>query len=162
MITTKPPQQKHSWNSYLISTTFVACGTIAIAWMALHKSIDSHYAQWETGEMLIDYLEDHNDQWPRDWKALEPYYDPDHSRVSGWSFDEVRGSVWIDFDADVKAMKAASIASGQASLDVVGQRLWFINFAGDHANQMLIGYFRSGLPSPPIAPKPGGPRIITK
>ena len=155
-------KKKHGWKLPWKAVRFI--GTLATVGIFAYvvTAFDSHYAQWETGEMLIEYLEDHNDQWPREWKDLEPYYDSNHSRVSGWSFNELRRSVWIDFDADVKALQAAAVTSKQATFDVVGQRFLFINLAGDYANQMLNGYFRRRLPSPPKAPKPGGPIIITK
>lgn len=169
MSSTKTNRRGIPWLTFVLVGLFVLLG-LAVAgkltWDAtFDSSIDSAYAQWEAGDVLINYLETHDDQWPRSWDDLEPHYDPDHSMVAGWSFAELRAAIRIDFDADVDALKAASLASDQVTFDVIGGSSFFAAQFEGGPNQVVHAYFRRGLPlapSPASVPKSGGPTVISK
>ena len=67
------------------------------------KGIDNAYALWGAGDMVVAYMADHDDAWPRGWEDLRPYF-AEHSRVGGWSFEQFRERVEIDWSADPKLL----------------------------------------------------------
>ena len=61
-------------------------------------SVDDAYALWGAGDMVVEYMEDHDGRWPKGWDDLRPYFDAGGGRVGGWSFDEYQRHVTIRWD----------------------------------------------------------------
>lgn len=129
-------------------THFLAavCAIILIGLVAiganLYFGIDDAYAQWGTVDLVIAYLKDHDGEWPNDWEALRPYFDRHGGRVGGWSFDEFRNRVVIDFDVDADELRRQAVSSETPTFNVIRAR-WTIGIAMDDGpNAMLNGYFR--------------------
>jgi hypothetical protein len=106
--------------------------------------IDDGYALWGAGEMVEDYLEDHGGEWPRGWEDLRPYFDAGGGRVGGWSFDEYRGRVLIDWAADVADLEAQAKSHDRATFRVIRAAHWPSSaMPGHEPNEILHGYLRS-------------------
>ena len=108
----------------------------------LDKAVDDGYAQRGAAEMVIDYMEAHDGNWPRDWEALRPNFEAGGGRVGGWSFEQFQKSVVIHFDADARVLRQKSIDSGTVPFNVIHARSAFALEIGDGPNTLLHRYFR--------------------
>jgi hypothetical protein len=127
----------------------------------VHVIIPHSYANWTTGNLLVEYMETHDGNWPHGWEDLheatsltnkgEPLY---------WDFTNLPGILKIDWKADPETLAKAALASGPSSLKVVtrldGSKLedcW-----QQDANQKVAGYLikrysTSGAAKPQTTPK---------
>jgi hypothetical protein len=107
--------------------------------------VDDAYAQWGAADMVIDYMNDHDGEWPRSWDSLSPYFADSNGRVGGWSYKKYQERVWIDFDADPLELEKQALESDRASFNVIDAR--FTNFAlwGDGPDQQVHSYFLQRL-----------------
>ncbi len=105
-------------------------------------SVDDAYALWGAGDMVVEYMEDHDGRWPKGWDDLRPYFDAGGGRVGGWSFDEYQRHVTIRWDVDPGALKAAAKASRGPTFRVIAAREWLAGTMGGHEpNEILYRYF---------------------
>jgi hypothetical protein len=115
---------------------------IAYAGVNIALGFDDAYAQWGAAEMVIDYMRDHDGNWPSDWDSLKPYFYKDNGNVSGWSYAEFQSHIDIDFDADADRLRRLSLESDSAPFDVIDSTsMWGSQFEGG-PNEMLYLYFR--------------------
>jgi len=117
---------------YIAFTVITA--TVLFAFYAVPKlidGIDDACAQSRAADMVIDYMRDHNGEWPPDWKAIEPYFAESNGRVGGWTFDRFTSHVHIDFGADENDLRAASVHSDSVPFDVIHATcVWGSQFEG--------------------------------
>lgn len=76
-------------------------GTIYVWW-----HVPEAYAAWDTGTLLVRYMEKHGGDWPDGWPALEQlHHDEPHLRLR-WNahqpdyFDQMRSMVSVDWAFD--------------------------------------------------------------
>ena len=79
--------------------TYFVGGTIYVWW-----HIPEAYAAWDTGTLLVRYMEKHDGDWPDGWSDLEQlHHDEPHLRLR-WNahepdyFDQMRKMVDIDWE----------------------------------------------------------------
>lgn len=125
-----------------IAIALLVLAAIGVVAVNLSYGIDDAYAQWGASDMVIDYLEDHDGQWPPSWEALRPYFDAGGSRVGGWSYAKYQQRVYIDFSADADALRKQAIASDNVPFDVIHANWSFGCMMGDGPNADLHYYFR--------------------
>ena len=117
---------------------------IGLVWFGinLYLGMDDAYAQWGAADMVIDYMETHDGQWPPNWKAIEPAFNAGGGRVGGWSFAEYKSRVYIDFHADPASLRSLALRSDSVPFDVIHARwTWGVKF-GRGPNAALYEYFR--------------------
>lgn len=90
-------------------------------WRELHYGIDDAYAQWEVVELVITYMEANEGKWPADWDELDPYFSESSNRVAGWTFQKYQDRVWIDFNANVEALRESARTNELADYKVIGR-----------------------------------------
>jgi hypothetical protein len=67
----------------------IAMALVPAIWRLLSLDwVDDAYALWGAGEMVVDYMEDHEGRWPKGWNDLKSYFDAGGGRVGGWSFED--------------------------------------------------------------------------
>ena len=120
--------------------------------------LDDAYAQWGAADMVINYMEDHDGEWPQDWSDLRPYFDAGGSRVSGWSYDKFQQHVWIDFSADPIELRRLSQSVTAPPFNVIDSTSIFGPQFDDGPNRMLLRHFNPDARNPPtdaiVAPRP--------
>jgi hypothetical protein len=105
--------------------------------------VDDAYALWGAGEMVVDYMKDHGDRWPKGWEDLKPYFDAGGGRVGGWSFGEYQRRVTIRWDVDPKSLASAAEGNPRPSFKVIYGSLPFAGTIGRHEpNEILHRYLR--------------------
>ena len=101
----------------------IAIGVVAllaglfVSWVVFHFfafGIDNAYAQWGAADMVIRYMEKHDGHWPRSWEDLRPEFEAGGGRVGDWSFERYCSRVWVDWNADPKALEAVAVQMRQA------------------------------------------------
>ncbi len=119
------------------------------AWFAYHKvdaSVRNSYAVWWVAAMVIEHMQAHDGDWPKDWSDLNDDYEL-CVRRSGrpWTFEELRGRVIVDWQADTKQL------TDQARRGQPFRVIWLADGTDSHyqshePNKMLSAYF---LEKPP-------------
>lgn len=110
--------------------------------------LDDAYAQWGAADMVIDFMEDHDGTWPKDWSDLQPYFEASGGRVSGWSYDRFQQHVWIDFSADPNELRKRSQFAKTPPFNVIDSTSFFGPQFDDGPNGMLMRYFNPEAPYP--------------
>ena len=67
----QPPTRRWPiWKILLLTALFVICGLV---WIndVVSRRIPESYAAWTTGNLIVDYLATHENQWPRSWEDLD-------------------------------------------------------------------------------------------
>ena len=116
---------------------------IVYAGVNIYSHIDDAYAQWGAADMVIDYMVDHNGDWPKCWSSLQTYFDKNNGRVGGWTFVDFQSHIYIDFGADPTQLSRLSRDSDFVPFDVIhATSIWGSRFDGD-PNETLYHYFRN-------------------
>ena len=115
---------------------------IIFAGVNIFNHIDDAYAQWGAADMVMDYMDDHNGQWPSDWESLEPYFAKNNGRVSGWSYSKFQSHVFIDFTANADSLRKLSNNSDTIPFDAIHAYSVWGSQMDDGPNGMLYRYFR--------------------
>lgn len=109
---------------------------------AIFYGIDDGYAQWGAADMVIDFMRRNDGKWPRSWEDLEPQYKKTGGRIGGWTFDQYKSRVYIDFDADVNKLRRDSIAIETPTFDVIHATLTSGCYVMDDPNNIIHSYLR--------------------
>lgn len=131
------------WRRVLLATVL-----ILILWLGLFvfsafntwRKIPESYAAWTTGNLIVDYLNTHSNQWPRSWEDLDQAtncqrYVP---------IEKLREQVKIDWDADFGQLLQLASNHPTTPLRVVtrpdGSRLHAVWGADTEPNRKIMGY----------------------
>lgn len=97
----------------LVAATLV--GTVIFVVFSIERSliaVRDSYIQERVASMLIEHLERNDGSWPRNWDDLAEAHEICEGRTGGvWSFEEIRATCGIDFDADTAKLLQASVPS---------------------------------------------------
>lgn len=127
----------------LIAITLLLCGCIVFASYNFSQHIDDAYAEWGAAEMLIDYMHDHDGEWPANWEYLEPYFGNSNGRVNGDSFQRFQSRVYVDFQANSEDLRKLAIESDSIPFDVVHATSVWASRMDDGPNGILYRHFRA-------------------
>ena len=126
----------------LVATALLfGCCLVFVGYKIL-QHIDDAYAEWGASEMVIDYMQDHDGEWPTDWNSLKPYFGDTNGRVNGDSFLRFQARVYIDFRANSEELRQLAIASDEIPFDVIhATSMWAARMDGG-PNGILYRHFR--------------------
>jgi hypothetical protein len=101
---------------YLVVTAVViGLGWLGYSLFTTWRGIPDAYAAWDTGTLLVEYLETHDNQWPRSWEELLAATETlkqngKHLRGAngegGFIYGDLRSRVAIDWNADPQVIAA--------------------------------------------------------
>jgi hypothetical protein len=85
--------------------------------------IPHSYAAWTVGDLLVEYMDTHDGNWPRGWKDLEEAKDGllRKGRNIYYDFDKLPAVAKIDWTADTASLTKIALATGESGLNVVTQ-----------------------------------------
>src|SRR5262245_46693241 len=71
------------------------------------RRIPESYAAWTTGDLMVEYLREHTNQWPRGWDDLKSATNSlmERGRPVYWPLGALPQLVKIDWQADVKELQ---------------------------------------------------------
>ena len=100
---------------------------------------------------MLDYMADHDGEWPNGWKDLQPYFDVGGVRVSGWTYDEFQQHVWIDFSVDSHELRILSQRASTPPFNVIDSTSIFGPQFDHGPNGMILRHFNPDAinPTPP-------------
>jgi hypothetical protein len=115
-----------------------------LAWRVVSLDwVDDGYALWGAGDMVVDYMRDHDDRWPKGWEDLKPYFDAGGGRVGGWSFGEYQRRITIRWDVDPELLEAGAKGNSGPNFKVIRATLPFAGaFEGCEPNEILRRYLQ--------------------
>jgi hypothetical protein len=67
--------------AFLVVLMTCVVGWYAYSFYSTWKRIPEAYAAWDTGTLLVKYIERHQDRWPTSWDGLLAVLEPDNGRV---------------------------------------------------------------------------------
>jgi hypothetical protein len=140
----RPPRISLKTVFVIVAICAVAMVVVPIVWRVVTLEwVDDAYVLWGAGEMVVDYMENHDGQWPRGWDDLRSYFEAGGGRVGGWSFEKYQEHVSIRWDVDVAALLATAKASSRPPFRVIAPRKWFAATMGGHEpNEIVYHYLR--------------------
>ena len=133
---------RYTLRTYLIACVVLGVLLSGVIWVyrVVQYGIDDGYAQWGAVDLVINYMEANEGQWPPSWEALErtPSVAP-----NGWSFEHFRSRVFIDFDAKADDLRRQALSSDEPTFNVIRAVHDTGVYIGEDPNTMLWRYFRS-------------------
>ena len=116
---------------------------VLLGWALVHSfetTIDRHYAEWEVAELVVEHVRAEG-EWPKDWSGLQPYYDPEHSRVSGYPFSYLEKGVNLDFSLSLEEAVDEVKRAAPAQPSILKQKLTLIPLGtSDRGNDLLCSF----------------------
>lgn len=106
---------------FVVLATVVAAWLIRLVWPLLSLDFREAYAAWDTGTLVIEYLETHDGRWPQSWDDLLTVLEGERGRqvmLYGASAGDVeyarslRRRVAIDWTADPADLSRARLREG--------------------------------------------------
>ena len=76
---------------------------VGLAVFSSHRTTLNSIAAWKAADMVVLHLASNNNEWPRNWQALEDDFGKLH-QVHEWTFDEISRRVTIDFDVKTSTL----------------------------------------------------------
>jgi len=121
----------------------------------VHYKIPESYAAWTTGNLMVEYLQTHTNQWPRKWEDLQsatnslqekgmPVYMP---------LGQLQEFVKIDWQADTGRLLQAAHNDSNITIHVVtrlgGSRLFAVWGPDTEPNAKIMRYLKTTLTTSP-------------
>ena len=146
----------------VVALIAVGCGLVLYAVRVVNSVqgvVADAYRVWGTGDLLVDYMNANNQQWPASWRQLEAFY---AGRTRTYtiieSFDDIQDHIEIDFTFD-----PASVALDHPDDDPPFRAVWLRNgtnsaYVGAGPNEIVYAHLKrrafAATPAPAIAGEP--------
>lgn len=151
------PRRRSRWAAlvWFVLGAATASGVIfAICmWQTVQRILKEPYVVWQTAEMIVEYMEKHQNRWPTSWKDLESCSGPYPSNT-GFSIEELQQRVVVDFNADpVRLSKAELTESTGDDYQPPFRVIWLRNgrtyyVTGSEPNRIILQYLKLGRMRP--------------
>ncbi len=166
----REPRFRFSLKTMFLAFTVltVIVGGAFIFLRQVEQAVMNAYRVWGTGDMLVEYMKQNNDEWPTGWNDVKEFMAENSFQHAGMSsFEEVRSNIEIDFSFDPASVDTSiDFDESQPAFRAV----WLRNgktthYEGTGPNEIIFRYLRnrasdSRLPStqdgsePSIEPTP--------
>jgi hypothetical protein len=108
--------------------------------------IPDAYCVWNVAGLVIDYMEDHEGHWPRNWDDLRETYDK--SKNHAWSFVELKERVSVDWTADPAELSKVVPTEGELPFRVIwansgSNEYWSLR----EPNRLVLDYLKENPPA---------------
>lgn len=117
--------------------------------------VPDSYAVWWVADLVVDYMEHHENRWPSGWDdLLEPYERLAEKSGRPWTFEELQERVDVDWDADPRELARAPARHGAAPFRAIwlkdgGEWYW-----GAHEpNDIVWSYLKARPADSAASPK---------
>ena len=89
----------------------------------VYVEIPHSYAAWTTGDLIVEYLETHNDNWPHSWIDLKEAKESlmKKGRSIYWDFNQLPNIVKIDWNVNSEAIANEALTGNESQIFVVTQ-----------------------------------------
>jgi len=111
------------WKRLLLVFAVLFVAVVAMVaydlYQLVHYQIPESYDAWTTGTLMVGYLETHSNRWPRSWEDLESATNINQPMSVFVPIDQLRHSVKIDWQVDVKNLQEMVRSNPSAKIRVV-------------------------------------------
>jgi len=104
--------------------------------------------------MVIEHMRANHGEWPRGWEALDDDFATVSTKISGWTPQDIKSRVEIDWNASPQELTRAKTKYGKPPFTVIWLRNGQI-YHFDEPNQAILDYLQTGkskLDSSPACP----------
>src|SRR5690606_36269821 len=114
-------------------------------WVTGPGAIRDAYAGLQLSAMLVEYMKANDDQWPRDWEDLRPYYAValENGGSDYCTFDQIRACMWVDFSVDPSRIRDALNDSEEPSDRFISPRNGPTDWGGWQPNRAILRHITS-------------------
>jgi hypothetical protein len=84
-----------------------------------YRLMPESYAAWTTGNLMVEYLETHTNQWPRNWEDLRSAKESYKGGGLYTEFEKLPTFVKIDWNVDVAILTRAAIDNSNSVVRVI-------------------------------------------
>jgi hypothetical protein len=129
------------WKILLLAAAAIVI-YFAASFFNLYRKIPESYAAWTTGNLMVDYLNTHSNQWPRSWQDLEQAT----NCLRYVPIETLRTKVRINWDANFDQLLLQVQTNPRTPLQVVtrldGSKLYAIWGRDTEPNNKIVSYLR--------------------
>lgn len=146
---------KTLWKRLLLAVAgFIAVVILLIVGSAINtwRLMPESYAAWTTGNLMVEFLQTHSNQWPRSWQDLQAAKES-YEKKNGilyTEFDRLPGYVKIDWQAEPAALSVAAKSNSNSPLLLItrldGTKLRAMWGPDTDPNLKIMNYFRGQPP----------------
>jgi hypothetical protein len=150
-----PRAQSVVWKRLLLAlTALVVLGALWFGYSlyrVVHVIIPESYAAWTTGNVMVEYLATHTNQWPRSWEELQSATNSmlENGKPVYVPLDRLRQLVKVDWNADINRLLQVARNDPKAKLHVIsrldGSPLRAVWGPDTDPNTKVMGYLRWSL-----------------
>lgn len=135
-----------TWKRVFIGIAVISVAAIAYFLITLihvvQVKIPESYAAWTTGNLIVDYLNTHTNQWPRSWEDL----DQATNCQRYVSIEKLRGKVKVDWNIDFTQLQQSARTNNFPLFHAVtrpdGSKLYAVWGLDTDPNRKVIGYLK--------------------
>jgi hypothetical protein len=135
-----------TWKRVLIGIAVIFVAAITCFLFTLIRLVEvkipESYAAWTTGNLIVDYLNTHTNQWPRSWEDL-------HQATNCQryvSIEKLRGKVKVDWDINFAQLQQSARTNNFSLFRAVtrpdGSKLYAVWGRDTDPNLKIIGYLK--------------------
>jgi len=116
-----------------------------------HSKIPESYAAWTTGNLMVEYLQTHTNQWPRSWEDLRLATKSLHEKGMPvyMPIEQLQGFVKIDWQVDTGRLLQAAHNDSNITIHIVtrldGSKLFAVWGPDTEPNAKIMRYMRTTL-----------------
>jgi hypothetical protein len=93
--------------AFTVLTVFI--GAVFLFLRMIEQTVMDAYRVWGTGDMLVEYMEANDGQWPQNWDDIRQFMADHPRRYAGVAgFEDVHGHMDIDFTFDPWSVETSS------------------------------------------------------
>ncbi len=135
--------RRQIWKRALLATVLILIfwfGLFVFSAFNTWRKLPESYAAWTSGNLIVDYLNTHSNEWPRSWEDLDQVT----NCLRYVPIEKLRQQVKIDWDADFDQLLQLAGNHPATTLRVVtrpdGSRLHAVWGADTEPNRKIMGY----------------------
>lgn len=120
------------------------------------RGLPDAYAMWDAGDLIVDYMGKHSDQWPSGWEELKRSFEAckgGDGEMRGQTFDGIRNRIQIDWQASPQNALLHHTAFNSVTAKSGNHTTW----EGAEPNEMIIQYLRKHVDTAPSS-RPDAPK----
>ena len=132
----------------------IAISVVTYAAYSISRKMPEAYEAWTTGNVMVDYLGTHTNQWPHGWADLIAMVNSprEHNRLVYTPIERLPALVKMDWHADVVALTRAALSSTNVTIRPItrpdGAKLRAIWGPDTEPNEKIYRYLRTNTASP--------------
>ena len=130
---------------FVFGALFVCAVVLATYSWFLNRTntIRDGYHQYLAGAIVIDFMDNNDGAWPRDWDSIHPQFKKLSAMQSDDAFENFKQRVLIDFRVDLEELRRKSQLSESPTFNVISAKYTKGFYSLENANSMIHRYLKN-------------------